>query len=100
MPLFGANEVLPIDPPIHPFFIRTSYTFKGKRRRTRKSSSKRAAAGFDDEDLLSDAWVKMDLERVRKKIGRDYADYTFIPPSISLEVDFSIISFARRGTRT
>ena len=70
VPLFDTKKVLHMNPPIHPLLVWTSSTFTGKRRRTIKASNNRNAQGSDDEDPLSSARVEMDLETVRKDMGR------------------------------
>lgn len=58
-----------MDPPIYPHLVRVGSTSKDKRRRRIKASSNRAAAGFKEEDPLSDAPVDIDMNIVRKKMG-------------------------------
>ncbi|KAH0636272.1 hypothetical protein KY289_036187 [Solanum tuberosum] len=87
VPLLDVDELLHMDPPIHPLLIRAGSTSMGKKRRTSKASSSRAAVGSDDEDPLSGGRVEIDLETVRKKMGSAYADFTPVPPSTALEVE-------------
>ncbi|KAH0698648.1 hypothetical protein KY284_012863 [Solanum tuberosum] len=87
VPLFDTDEVLPMDPPLHPLLVRSGSTSRSKRRRTSRASSSRAAAGSDDEDPLSGAWVEEDLEVVRERMGSAYTKFTSVPLSTSLEVE-------------
>uniref|UniRef100_M1D8Y5 Uncharacterized protein n=1 Tax=Solanum tuberosum TaxID=4113 RepID=M1D8Y5_SOLTU len=61
VPLFDADEVLPMDPLLHPFLIRTCSTFRSKMRMIGRASSYKAAMGSDDEDPLSGVRVEKDL---------------------------------------
>ncbi|KAH0685721.1 hypothetical protein KY290_017249 [Solanum tuberosum] len=58
---FDADEVLSMDPPLHPLLVRTGSTSRGKRRRTGSASSSKAVLNSDDDDPLSDARVEEDL---------------------------------------
>uniref|UniRef100_M1DYZ1 Putative plant transposon protein domain-containing protein n=1 Tax=Solanum tuberosum TaxID=4113 RepID=M1DYZ1_SOLTU len=87
VPLFDADEVLPMDPPLRLLLVRTSSTSSRKKRRIGRARSSRVAMDLDDEDLLSGAWVEVDIETVQKKMGSAYADFTPVPPSTDLEVE-------------
>uniref|UniRef100_M1DMY5 Putative plant transposon protein domain-containing protein n=1 Tax=Solanum tuberosum TaxID=4113 RepID=M1DMY5_SOLTU len=90
VPLFDADEVLPMDPPLHPLLVRTSSTSRSKRRRrTGRASNSKEAVDSDDEDPILGARVEEDLEAVRKKMGSAYADFTSVPPNTALEVEMS-----------
>uniref|UniRef100_M1DMC5 Uncharacterized protein n=1 Tax=Solanum tuberosum TaxID=4113 RepID=M1DMC5_SOLTU len=87
VPLFDADEVLPMDPLFHPRLVRSGSTSRRKRRRTGKASSSKAAVDLEEKDLLSGAQVEEDLKPVRKRMGSDYANFTPVPPSTALEVE-------------
>uniref|UniRef100_M1DAE6 Putative plant transposon protein domain-containing protein n=1 Tax=Solanum tuberosum TaxID=4113 RepID=M1DAE6_SOLTU len=86
LPLFDVDEVLPMDPPLHPLLVRTCSTSRSKRRRTGRDSSSKTAMDSNDEDPLSGARVEEDIEVVLKKMGNAYADFTLVPPSTAPEV--------------
>uniref|UniRef100_M1DXF8 Uncharacterized protein n=1 Tax=Solanum tuberosum TaxID=4113 RepID=M1DXF8_SOLTU len=87
VPLFNVDEVISIDPPLHPLLVRSGSTSRGKRRRISKASSSKAAVDLDDEDPLSGARVEEDLEAVWERMGSAYTEFTLVPPSIALEVE-------------
>uniref|UniRef100_M1DM57 Putative plant transposon protein domain-containing protein n=1 Tax=Solanum tuberosum TaxID=4113 RepID=M1DM57_SOLTU len=87
VPLFDADEVLPMGPPIHPLLVRQGSTSRSKRGRTGRASSSKAAVDSDNEDPLSGAWVEEDLKAIRKKMGSSGADFTPVPPNTALEVE-------------
>lgn len=84
--LFDADQILPMDPLIHPLIEQAGFVFK-RRRRTSRASSSRSAAGSDSEDPLSGELVEIDLETVWKKMGSVYADFTPVPPNTTLKVE-------------
>uniref|UniRef100_M1DSN3 Putative plant transposon protein domain-containing protein n=1 Tax=Solanum tuberosum TaxID=4113 RepID=M1DSN3_SOLTU len=79
VPLFDADEVLSMDPPLHLLLVRTSSTSRSKMRRTGMASSSKEAMNSDDDDPLSAARVEKDLEAIRKRMGSAYADFTPVP---------------------
>lgn len=82
--LLDVDKVLPMDPPIHPLLVWTCSTSTGKRRRTRKASISRTAAGSDGEDPLTGARVEIDLDTIWRNMGSAYVDFTPVPPSTAL----------------
>lgn len=69
VPWFDANEVLPMDTPIHPLLVWEGCSSTGKMRRTNRASSSREVKGYDGEDPLSGARMEEDLAAV---LGRAF----------------------------
>uniref|UniRef100_M1DK41 Putative plant transposon protein domain-containing protein n=1 Tax=Solanum tuberosum TaxID=4113 RepID=M1DK41_SOLTU len=87
VPLFDADEVLLMEPPFHPLLVIQGSTSRSKKRRTGRASSSKAAMDSNDEDPLSGARIKEDLQAVRKRMGNAYAGFNLVPPSTALEVE-------------
>ena len=57
-----ANEVIPMDPPLHTFLVKFGSNFRSKMRRIEKANNNREAACSDGEDLLLGSRVEVDIE--------------------------------------
>lgn len=80
-----ANEVIPMDPPLHTFLVKFGSNFRSKMRRIEKANNNREAACSDGEDLLLGSRVEVDIEIAWKKMECAYADFTLVPPIFLLE---------------
>ncbi|KAH0650067.1 hypothetical protein KY284_029979 [Solanum tuberosum] len=103
VPLFNVDEVIYMDPPLHPILVRSGSTLRKKRRRIVRASNSQAAAEADKEGgddgaregarptqsqpSLSGSGVEEDLAAIRRRLGRSFPDTTLVPPSTALEVE-------------
>uniref|UniRef100_M1DZC8 Uncharacterized protein n=1 Tax=Solanum tuberosum TaxID=4113 RepID=M1DZC8_SOLTU len=98
VPFPDADKVLPMDPPLHPLFVRHSSTSRSKRTKTDRARSSQAAAKSDEEGgddtrpsgfeppLLA-AQVEVDLEVVRRRMECPITPTTPVPPSTALKLE-------------
>uniref|UniRef100_M1DJB2 Uncharacterized protein n=1 Tax=Solanum tuberosum TaxID=4113 RepID=M1DJB2_SOLTU len=96
VPLLDTDEVLPMDPTLHPLLVRQGSTFRSKMRRIDRASSSQATAEADDErgdddthptrsqPPLSGEQVEEDLAAVQRRLGRFFANTTQFYPTLLL----------------